>query len=442
MKSHHLQPNAKPKITRTAVPEELNDTTDEYLLGPQQQQPQQQQKQTTPTFGSSSSSDLSSRAPHHPPSAVRSNLKDFYWSSEQHMHIARNRAMLTKYPQIKRLMGYDPWTKYPCIAIVLLQAVIGIFVAHRLSWFWYFFVAYTVGATCNGALFLANHEVTHYLAFQKRAHNDLFAIFVLNFPIVIPFSMMFKTYHADHHRYLGWEDIDPDLPTDREARWLSNPFGKLFFLWFQVLFYCIRPMFVTWVRFRWQHTLNYVVMLGLHGYLLFGLGWWWATGYWILSGFFAGSIHPLAGHFLAEHYVFDPETSPNHNNNKEGGTSSTTSRKEETAKDEDDAVRLYAPQETFSYYGPLNRLSFNAGYHVEHHDFPNIPYTRIAQLHDIAPEFYKNLKQVDSWGWLLWKFWTDKRMGSYARVKRERGAGLKRGKVALLPTGDCSGVVM
>lgn len=328
--------------------------------------------------------------------------KDFFWSETEYMHVARNREILRKYPQIKQLMGYDPTTKYYCIVIVLIQAVIGLS-APYMSWTVFFLTAYIIGATINSALFLATHEVTHYLAFKTRWYNDAFAIFI-NFPIVVPFAMMFKTYHADHHRYLGWDGVDPDLPADLEAKLLSNFFGKLFYLTFQILFYTCRPMMVRMIDFRMIHSINYAAMFSVHGFIAYYCSYW-CTAYWIASGFFAGSLHPLAGHFLAEHYVFDGDAS----------------------------------QETFSYYGILNKVSFNGGYHVEHHDFPSIPWTRIEQVRKIAPEFYDHLKSVDSWAMLVLRFLFDPNVSSYSRIKRERGAWRRK---KLIPTATGPGAVL
>lgn len=101
------------------------------------------------------------------------------------------------------------------------------------------------------------------------------------------------------------------------------------------------------------------------------------------SSLLGGGLHPMAGHFIAEHYVF------------------------------------VDGQETYSYYGALNWITYNVGYHVEHHDFPRIPGTRLPALHRIAPEFYQHLYHHTSWVWVIWTYITCPAMGPFARYKRK-----------------------
>lgn len=92
---------------------------------------------------------------------------------------------------------------------------------------------------------------------------------------------------------------------------------------FQIFFYALRPGFVRMqTPTRW-HLYNLVTQL-LFDYVLvrtFGIR---PLLYLLFSSFFAGSLHPCAGHFIAEHYVWDGLN-----------------------------------QETYSYYGPLNILAYN-----------------------------------------------------------------------------------
>jgi len=147
------------------------------------------------------------------------------------------------------------------------------------------------------------------------------------------------------------------------------------------------------------HFLNIVVQLVVDYFLVKYAGGK-ALAYLIFSSFLAGSLHPLAGHFIAEHYVFTPQPA--------------------NARDPHTILDTPVP-ETYSYYGPLNFFTWNVGLHNEHHDFPAVPWSRLPAVYEIAKEFYVDLPRHESWVWVIWQFIWDKEVGMSCRVKRKEG---------------------
>jgi hypothetical protein len=92
---------------------------------------------------------------------------------------------------------------------------------------------------------------------------------------------------------------------------------------FQILFYALRPGLVRAQKLTRWHAINISFQLVFDALLLYVSGRR-SLIYLIMSSFFAGSLHPCAGHFIAEHYLWDG-----------------------------------LEQETYSYYGPLNVLAYN-----------------------------------------------------------------------------------
>lgn len=126
-------------------------------------------------------------------------------------------------------MGYEPLTKYVVLGVVALQIACAVLLRQHSPFSPLFiFVAYAIGGTANHNLFLAIHEITHNLAFPGIARNKLLAIFA-NLPIGIPYSAAFKGYHMEHHKFMGQDGIDTDLPTRLELLVLNNVLGKVFF---------------------------------------------------------------------------------------------------------------------------------------------------------------------------------------------------------------------
>jgi hypothetical protein len=63
-------------------------------------------------------------------------------------------------------------------------------------------------------------------------------------------------------------------------------------------------------------------------------------------------------------------------------------------------------------------LTYNVGYHNEHHDFPNIPGYLLPKLKKIAPDYYDNRPCHYSWIKVLVDFILDPDLGPKSRIRR------------------------
>ena len=304
---------------------------------------------------------------------------DFFWADQRDFHHGRRLKILASHPEVRKLMGQDKRLIFVTIFLVITQLAIAFFIG-KVNTLYFILITYFIGATISHILFLAIHEITHNLAFKKQVQNNWLAL-IANLPIVFPYAMSFKIYHNMHHVYQGKVGLDVDIPTPREAKIFRGKIGKLVWEMLQIFFYAFRPIFVHPIKLtKWQ-TINIIFQIAVMAIFLPFAGW---SGllYLLLSIVISGGLHPLAGHFIAEHYVF-----------KEG-------------------------QETYSYYGPLNKLIFNVGYHNEHHDFPSIPGYRLPKLRKLAPEFYDSLYYHTSYISVILRFIFSPTVSLYSRVKR------------------------
>jgi len=278
-------------------------------------------------------------------------------------------------------MGKNPWTALWTFLLVMTQWITAGF-ADQLAWYWIIALAYLFGAFLNHALYVAIHECTHNLVFQKPQANNLLGIFC-DFALVVPSAMGFRKYHLMHHKYFGQYLRDPDIVRHEEARLIGNSaVRKALWLFLFSVSQALRPMQITESEFwdRWiVANLVAVIVVDILVLLLIGPQ---ALAYLALSTLFALGLHPLGGRWIQEHYLTEPG------------------------------------QETYSYYGPLNKTCFNMGYHNEHHDFATVPWNNLPKLRRLAPEFYDNLKSYQSWTAVLLHYIFDPSMSSYSRIVR------------------------
>ena len=126
--------------------------------------------------------------------------------------------------------------------VVLLQLGTGALL-NDAGWLKIFLVAYFFGSFLNHNLFLAIHELSHNLAFSTPVYNRWLGIFA-NLPIGVPMSVTFQKYHLEHHRFQGVDGIDMDVPSLTEVRLVKNIIAKTIWVFLQLFFYALRPLFL------------------------------------------------------------------------------------------------------------------------------------------------------------------------------------------------------
>eukprot|EP00397_Hematodinium_sp_SG-2012_P035349 GEMP01038017.1.p1 GENE.GEMP01038017.1~~GEMP01038017.1.p1 ORF type:complete len:382 (+),score=74.80 GEMP01038017.1:156-1301(+) len=322
---------------------------------------------------------------------------EFEWSTQEEPHKSRRKVILAKYPQLKELFRPDPLSGLLCLCTVLAQFVmLYVIQFHVESWALFVALAWVVGGTLNASLELAAHELSHDLFFPWRSLNR-WCGYLACLPTGVASSATFKRYHLMHHSSQGLDVVDADIPTNFEAKLYRGKLGKLAFIFLQVFSYALRPSLTNPLVLSSAEITGWIVALSFNALVYTFLGGK-AILYMFASDLFGLGLHPISGHFISEHYVFLPTK-------KEDGGSSVPMA--ETG------------QETHSYYGCLNYLCYNVGYHNEHHDFPRVPGRLLPRVTETAKEYY-DLPHYTSWVRVLWDFVMCDHITLHSRVKRRR----------------------
>ncbi len=329
--------------------------------------------------------------------------QSFFYSELGHPHTGRARAIIKAHPEVRQLMGRNPWTLLIALAVVSLQTGLA-FLFGKLGfgyWWLNLLVAYGVGAFANHSMYVLIHDAIHNLILPSKSWNKMIAIFA-DLPNLLPGAMGFQVYHLKHHSHQGDYEYDADLANEWEARLVGNRWyaKALWFLLFPIVQLTRPPRIKAYRMWNRWIFINLTCALAYDAAIVYFCGW--AGLFYLFCSFsFSIGLHPVGARWIQEHYTHDPD------------------------------------QETYSYYGPINRICLNMGYHNEHHDFPTIPWNNLPRLRALAPEYYDTLKYHRSWSGLLFQFIFDPEYTLFCRVERTRdretNPSAEQPREALLP---------
>lgn len=302
-------------------------------------------------------------------------------------HAKRRRMILGAHPEIRNLTSLPADFYFILTSALLLVhlgvgATIAVYSYTDTAWFWAIVLAATIGALFTFALQQLTHEISHVKRNRRQMLPALLADFVVGSSGPCYAGYYFK-WHIPHHTNTGNED-DPDLKYHGEwadpPQWLAR--SRLTrFLWLTVFgLFTIEIIFLEhllgvrprpgFIRNKWLP----ILLLGKYGFMALTL---WLGGFWcflyfrLAAGFSLGAFaHPYSGFWLMQHA----------------------------------ARPRNGFQPTLSYSGSRIWHWLNLGelYHLEHHDFPWVPFAKIEEVRRIAPEYYRSCHVVPSVWRLIW----------------------------------------
>ncbi len=318
-------------------------------------------------------------------------------------HRARGKDLLQEHPEIKELFGRNPWTAVICVALVAVDVALAA-AMQSLPWWAMVLCAWGIGAFIAHCLFAIIHEAAHKRILRGRLGNEIVG-WIANMPQLVPSASSFRNYHLKHHRYQGDPEFDADLASQAEADWVGNSTAR------KVIWQVFYPLFQTVRTAKFQKNgkipfwtkyvvINAVVVFAFDAAIIYFAGWW-AFAYLLLSLSFSLGLHPLSARLIQEHFV------------------------------------LHDDQETYSYYGPANKVSLNVFYHNEHHDFPAVAWNNLPKVTAIASDYYEDeLYHHPSLTKLWLRFLLDPAVTLHRRIRRDYSNGTPKGSSRGRALGD------
>jgi fatty acid desaturase len=156
---------------------------------------------------------------------------------------------------------------------------------------------------------------------------------------------------------------------------LSSSVGVHAYLWAGMTWWLLYGMHMSSSSFMWSSCFNGFVYLYLSELFLYGF-----------------MCHPFMGYFLGVHRSRGRGFTSSVTSSHTSGADAASARMVEmgSAGTREDAG-CQPTMSTYSFWAAV--CSMNLTHHVEHHDFPQIPWNRLPQVTRLAPEYYETLEQ-------------------------------------------------